>query len=75
MCGVGAAVANALPSLKQHADLVLEHGHGAGVSELIDRMLDGSLETLHRRPRTPSPAKQARVRQLSDPGADVHPDS
>jgi hydroxymethylpyrimidine pyrophosphatase-like HAD family hydrolase len=75
LCGVGAAVANALPSLKDHADLVLEHTHGAGVAELIDRMLDGSLETLHRRPRTPSPARQARVQRLSDPSADIHPDS
>jgi HAD superfamily hydrolase (TIGR01484 family) len=75
LCGVGAAVANALPSLKEHADLVLEHGHGAGVTELIDRMLDGTLDAVPRRPRTPSPAKQARAQRLADPSADVHPDS
>jgi hypothetical protein len=45
------------------------------VAELIGRMLDGSLESVPRRPRTPSPAKQARVQRLADPTADVHPDS
>jgi HAD superfamily hydrolase (TIGR01484 family) len=75
LCGVGAAVANALPSLKDHADLVLGRAHGAGVADLIERMLDGSLDAVPRRPRTPSPARQARVRQLADPGANVHPDS
>jgi hypothetical protein len=75
LCGVGAAVANALPSLKEHADLVLDHAHGAGVSQLIARMLDGSLDSLPRRPRTPSPARQARAQRLADAGADVHPDS
>jgi hydroxymethylpyrimidine pyrophosphatase-like HAD family hydrolase len=75
LCGVGAAVANALPSLKAHADLVLDHTHGAGVAQLIDRMLDGSLEALPRRPRTPSPAKQARAQRLADASADVHPNS
>jgi HAD superfamily hydrolase (TIGR01484 family) len=44
MCGVGAAVANALPSLKEHADLVLSKTHGAGVVQLIDRILDGSID-------------------------------
>jgi phosphoglycolate phosphatase (TIGR01487 family) len=39
MCGFGVAVANALPELKQRADWVTENGHGAGVRELIDRML------------------------------------
>jgi hypothetical protein len=75
LCGVGAAVANALPSLKDHADLVLDRSHGAGVAKLIDRMLDGTLDQLPRRPRTPSAAEQARVQNLADPGADVHPNS
>jgi hydroxymethylpyrimidine pyrophosphatase-like HAD family hydrolase len=75
LCGIGAAVANALPSLKEHADLVLDHSHGAGVMQLIDRMLDGSLEAVPRRPRTPSPAQQARVQRLADPAADIHPGS
>jgi hydroxymethylpyrimidine pyrophosphatase-like HAD family hydrolase len=61
LCGVGAAVANALESLKEHADVVLLRDHGAGVSELIDRMLAGDLE--------PSPLKHAPkpdVRELGD---------
>ncbi len=37
--GFGAAVANALPELKQHATWVTPSGHGAGVSELIERIL------------------------------------
>jgi hydroxymethylpyrimidine pyrophosphatase-like HAD family hydrolase len=39
-CGVGAAVANALPKLKEAADIVLDRARGEGVAELIDRMLD-----------------------------------
>jgi hypothetical protein len=74
LCGVGAAVANALPSLKAHADLVLERDHGAGVAELIDRMIDGSLSSVKRRPRTASPEEQRRVKALGDP-VDVHPDA
>ncbi len=44
---VGAAVANALPALKQHADLVLSRSHGAGVVELIDRLVADDLTGLH----------------------------
>ncbi|HEY5945658.1 MAG TPA: HAD-IIB family hydrolase [Kofleriaceae bacterium] len=40
---LGAAVANALPSLKSHADLVMPADHGAGVAQLIDRMLANDL--------------------------------
>lgn len=36
---LGVAVSNALPSLKKHADLVTSADHGAGVSQLIDRIL------------------------------------
>lgn len=35
-CGCAAAVANALPAVKEQADLRLEHGHGQGVIELVD---------------------------------------
>lgn len=38
-CGASAAVANALPSLKADADFVLEASHGAGVAELVERMI------------------------------------
>jgi HAD superfamily hydrolase (TIGR01484 family) len=43
-CGV--AVANALPVLKERADLVLEGDHGAGIIELIDRMIDDDLASV-----------------------------
>ena len=39
MCGFAVAVANALPAVKQVADLVTEASNGAGVRELIDRIL------------------------------------
>jgi len=39
MCGRSVAVANALPSLKEAADFVTCADHGAGVEELIDRLL------------------------------------
>lgn len=42
-CEVGAAVANALDSLKAKADVVLDRDHGAGVSELVERMVDDDL--------------------------------
>jgi len=38
-CGLGAAVANALPSLKAQADIVTLASHGDGVVELIDHVL------------------------------------
>lgn len=38
-CGASAAVANALPTLKAEADHVLGAPHGAGVEELIERMI------------------------------------
>jgi hydroxymethylpyrimidine pyrophosphatase-like HAD family hydrolase len=51
-CAVAAAVENALPSLKDRCDLVLEQDHGRGVTELIDRMLADDLASLGtRRPR------------------------
>ena len=46
LCECAVAVANALPSLKEQADLVTRGDHGAGVVELIDRMLaDGPRRT------------------------------
>ncbi len=41
--GFAAAVANALPELKERADLVTRGERGAGVVELIGRILDGTL--------------------------------
>ena len=41
-CGCAAAVANALPTLKDKADRVLAKDHGAGVVELIDQIERGA---------------------------------
>jgi len=46
LCECAAAVANALPMLKERADLVTQADHGAGVIELIERMLTSDLEDL-----------------------------
>ena len=46
-CGV--AVANAVPMLKEHADLVTQEDHGAGVAELIERLLADDLRSLESR--------------------------
>jgi hydroxymethylpyrimidine pyrophosphatase-like HAD family hydrolase len=43
LCACGVAVANALPSLKEAADLVTRADHGAGVEELIDELLRDDL--------------------------------
>jgi HAD superfamily hydrolase (TIGR01484 family) len=40
ICGASAAVANAIPALSQACDLVLDGDHGAGVVELIDRIIE-----------------------------------
>ena len=42
-CGLAVAVANALPSLKQHCHLVTQGEAGDGVQELIERWLAGRL--------------------------------
>ena len=39
-CGGSVAVANAIPSLKQRAQLVTRGSYGAGVTEVIDRLID-----------------------------------
>lgn len=43
-CECGVAVANALPMLKERADLVTKGDHGAGVVELVNRLADNDLE-------------------------------
>jgi hydroxymethylpyrimidine pyrophosphatase-like HAD family hydrolase len=40
-CGLAVAVANALPTVKELADLVTSSARGAGVVELIDTLLQG----------------------------------
>ncbi|WP_341677069.1 HAD family hydrolase [Niveibacterium sp. SC-1] len=46
LCGVSVAVANALPSVKSHVQWVTEGARGAGVAELIDRILADDLVQL-----------------------------
>jgi HAD superfamily hydrolase (TIGR01484 family) len=54
LCGVGVAVGNALPMLKEHADLVVEGKRGFGVTELIDRIVAHDLADLPLRKRAAS---------------------
>ncbi len=42
-CGCGVAVASAVPPLRNQADLVTEAGAGAGIVELVGRLLAGGL--------------------------------
>jgi hydroxymethylpyrimidine pyrophosphatase-like HAD family hydrolase len=44
MCGLAAAVDNALPSLKEIAHVVTAGARGAGVAELIARVLSGEFD-------------------------------
>ena len=48
---LSAAVDNALPPVKQRADLVLTKPRGAGVTELIDRLLEDDFATLRGQPK------------------------
>jgi HAD superfamily hydrolase (TIGR01484 family) len=48
-CGVGVAVANAVPLVKQHAHFTTSSGAGRGVVELIERLLRDDLQGLPRR--------------------------
>jgi hydroxymethylpyrimidine pyrophosphatase-like HAD family hydrolase len=51
LSGLAVAVANALPSVQACADVITRNPRGAGVEELIARLLNGELETV-----TPHPA-------------------
>ena len=43
LCGCAVAVSNALPALKEMAHIVTAASHGAGVAEIIDRLIDTDL--------------------------------
>jgi len=45
VCGLGVAVADAVPYLKEHSDLVTRHGAGEGLVEIVSQLLDESLPT------------------------------
>ena len=49
LCGVSVAVDNALEVLKRQVDLVTAGARGAGVMELVNRLLDDGLEHLVKR--------------------------
>lgn len=46
MCEFSVAVSNALPAVKETADYVTELDHGAGVTQLIDRIIEEDLRSL-----------------------------
>lgn len=51
ICECSAAVANALPAVKERADIVLERDHGGGVTDLINGVLADELKHMHRHVR------------------------
>jgi hypothetical protein len=51
-CGLGVAVANAIESLKEQADLVTHGEAGEGVAQLVDRMILDDLAGVSPRPRS-----------------------
>jgi HAD superfamily hydrolase (TIGR01484 family) len=42
-CGLGVAVSDAVPYLKEHSDLVTQRGAGYGFAEIVDRVLNDDL--------------------------------
>jgi hydroxymethylpyrimidine pyrophosphatase-like HAD family hydrolase len=62
VCGYSVAVANALPELKDHVDLVTRGRHGEGVEELIERLLADAADAEAISPdgaRLPGPSDRA----------------
>jgi HAD superfamily hydrolase (TIGR01484 family) len=65
LCGLGVAVANALPALKAIADYVTRADHGAGVVELVDRLLSAAgQEDCRRKLRSRSRSLRPEVRRV-----------
>src|SRR5690606_41286043 len=46
LCECAVAVANAVPAVKERADLVTKADHGAGVIELIEQLVDDDLSAV-----------------------------
>jgi len=65
-CGV--AVANALPALREKADVVTRGDHGAGVEELIDQLLKDDLQAWDERLQRSSIAIGTPVGTLENAG-------
>jgi hydroxymethylpyrimidine pyrophosphatase-like HAD family hydrolase len=70
-CGLAAAVANALPTVKVMADVVTEGARGTGVIELLKRWLDGELDVV---PLNPARAADVTSRSIDKtPKGDTGP--
>jgi hydroxymethylpyrimidine pyrophosphatase-like HAD family hydrolase len=66
LCGCAAAVANALPSIKEQADIVTSGARGAGVREIAERLVADDLANLA------MPVQRHRVTlAVDDQGRDV----
>jgi HAD superfamily hydrolase (TIGR01484 family) len=59
LCAVGVAVSNALPMLKERADLVTEQARGEGVTALIDQIIRNDLADVKPRRRQTQPISGA----------------
>lgn len=67
-CGCAVAVANALPTLKEEADLVLESSNGAGIVELIRRLIEDEARLVPGRLENPAGASNGEA-SPAGPGA------
>jgi len=59
-CGCAVAVANALSTLKERADVVTQGKQGQGVEELIEQLLDDDLARYASKARPPGAAQMDR---------------
>src|SRR5262245_53449093 len=66
LCACSAAVANALPTVKENVDLVTRGENGAGVAELIDELIESDLEA-----REPLLQRRHLLLGTSDSGAEL----
>jgi hydroxymethylpyrimidine pyrophosphatase-like HAD family hydrolase len=58
ICGCAIAVANALPMLKERVDFVTQGDRGAGVVELIDRLIASDLAEVEHHAVLPNPSNK-----------------
>ena len=71
ICECSAAVSNALPAVKEKADIVLAKDHGAGVQQLIEEILDSDLAD--RAPQLAAARNPARPRMKAASQSRSHP--
>ncbi|PWC55500.1 HAD family hydrolase [Azospirillum sp. TSO22-1] len=62
LCGASVAVANAISSVREDADLVTQGGAGDGVVELANYLIAGDLQALARRQRDHAPLTASGLR-------------